>query len=51
MVVTGILGVIWFICSCSPSIDQIYVLKRVLHYQIYDEASIKTRLKIRRPLS
>ena len=31
-------------CSWSPSsIDQIYVLKLVLHYQIYDEASIKTR--------
>ena len=39
-------GVVWLDCPCSPSsIDHIYVLKFVLHEQIYVETSTKIGLK------
>ena len=40
-------GVIWFVFSNSPSsVVQIFDYKFVLHYQMYDETSTKTILKI-----
>jgi hypothetical protein len=39
-------GVVWLDCLCSPSsIDHIYVLKFVLHEQIYVETSTKNRFE------